>query len=365
MGIKKSIYIIDDVHENLQVLGNILKNDGYNISVARNGKQALEGINIKLPDLILLDISMPEMDGYEVCKELKSQKETAEIPVIFLTARTHPVDIVKGFKVGGVDYITKPFNSEELLSRIKTHLELKKAREELLEINATKDKFFRIIGHDLKSPLSVLINFTSLLVEKMDTFSQEEMKKILVQLNEHSLATYKLLENLLSWSKSQSGNIDFKPEKIKINKLINETIHFFKNEAKNKSIHLENEINGNCIAFADKNMINSVLRNLFSNAIKFTFKGGKVTTKCREINGVVEIAVIDTGMGISPDAFDKLFKIETHYSTQGTANEKGSGLGLILCKEFIEKHEGKIWVESKKGEGSSFKFTLNKLKSTK
>jgi signal transduction histidine kinase len=168
------------------------------------------------------------------------------------------------------------------------------------------------------------------------------------------------LENLLSWSRSQSGIIEFRPEKLKIADLVNETIQLFESNAKNKSIHLDTEIDEYCTAFADKNMIGTVLRNLCSNAIKYTSKGGKVIIKCSEAENDIEISVNDTGVGIPPKEINNLFKLDVHRTTKGTADEKGTGLGLILCKEFVEKHGGEIWVESKKGEGSSFKFTIRK-----
>lgn len=358
MKAKKNIYIVDDVHENIQVLANILKNNGYNFSVARNGEQALEGIQLKLPDLILLDVSMPGMDGYEVCKELKSKEKTAEIPVIFITARIETEDIVKGFRAGGVDYLTKPFNSEELLARIKTHLDLKDSKEMLLELNATKDKFFRIISHDLRSPIASLTSFTASLIDNMDTYSPEYLKEMLKVIHDSTTATYKLVENLFAWASAQSGKIEFNPELIDVKELVFESVSMVLYAAVNKQIELTQHCEDHCVIFADRNMMQTVLRNLCSNAIKFTPKGGKITVHCKANHENVEFTVSDNGLGIPEKKIVKLFKVGETYSTRGTENESGSGLGLILCKEFVEKNGGNIWVQSKPGEGSQFIFTI-------
>lgn len=355
---KKQIYIIDDVNENLQVLGNILKQNGYNISVARNGEQALIGIPKKQPDLVLLDISMPGMDGFEVCERLKSDSTISEIPIIFLTARTETEDIVKGFKTGGVDYITKPFNADELLVRVKTHLELKEAREELVNLNATKDKFFRIIAHDLKSPLASLFSFTELFQSNINSYSKEEIKEYLNVLNRNTELTSKLLENLLTWARSQSGKIQFEPENFSVKELVMENISLLKSVAQEKQLHLYSEDIEDLTIYADRNMITTVLRNLISNAIKFTPHNGKVSVRVETKETKLIMSVIDTGLGVKQEDINKLFKIDQHHTTLGTNKEKGTGLGLILCKEFVNRHNGEIWVESELEKGSAFKFTL-------
>ena len=358
MKARKNLYIVDDIQENLQLLGSILKKGNFNISVARSGEQAIVGIKNKMPDLILLDVSMPGMDGFEVCEILKRDSLTAQIPVIFITARTQSEDVVRGFKVGGVDYVTKPFNSEELLSRVNTHLELKEARENLLELNATKDKFFRIIAHDLKSPFSSILGFTSLIVENIDDFSQDKIKEYLLMLNKMSQTTYELLKNLLEWARSQSGEITFLPEQVEVVEVINDNIVLLKESAQNKSIVLTSEIEDDIALFGDKNMIKTVIRNLISNAIKFTPENGKIVIKSNSTNEGTEFSVIDSGIGISQENISKLFRLDVHHTTVGTKDEKGTGLGLILCKEFVEKHNGKIWVESEVGIGTTFKFTI-------
>ncbi len=354
----RNIYIVDDIQENIQVLGKTLIKYGFNIQVATNGKQALAGIQNKKPDLILLDISMPEMDGYEVCEQLKMQEGTKHIPVIFLTAWSETEDVVRGFKVGGVDYITKPFRAEELISRINTHIELKEARDRLKEINSTKDRFFRIIGHDLKTPLSQVIQLLEMLKDDIDSLSKEELKTCLSYLRDSSVEGMNLLENLLEWASAQTGSISFTPESFSIADLIKDNIGLLDQQAKMKNIKIKASDLFVDIITADRNMINTVIRNLLSNAIKFTHSDGIIQFKTILENDKVVVSVEDNGVGMSEDACDNLFNISTCHSTNGTNDEKGTGIGLVLCKEFIERHNGLIWVESEIDKGSVFKFSI-------
>jgi signal transduction histidine kinase len=376
------ILIVDDIDENLQVLGNILSREGFDTSFALSGKQALSIIEDTLPDLILLDISMPVMDGFEVCSILKKEEKTKSIPVIFLTAKTEIDNMVHGFSLGADDYVTKPFNTLELLARVRAHVDLKKSKDIILEQNkklsnlveqlsknnlelnkliASKDKFFSIIAHDLKGPVGNLSSFLSFMTEQYENISQEEFKKDLVLLENASIKIRDLLENLLTWARSQKGDIQYKPENFNISKLIQSNVQLFESSAKNKKISIINNIPENLFGFFDYQMITTVVRNLISNALKYTNDSGSITISETEGAEFIEITIQDTGIGMSLIIVENLFKIDVkHFSTEGTGGEKGTGLGLILCKEFIDKHSGKIWVESEIGKGSKFKFTIPK-----
>jgi len=355
---KPLIFIAEDEPTNLQVLYNILKKGNYRMAAAGNGKQALSMIPEACPDLILLDVMMPGMDGFEVCEQLKKIPGTKDIPVIFLTARVETTDVLKGFRLGAVDYVTKPFKGAELLSRIKTHVELKFARERLKELNATKDKLFSIIAHDLRNPLQVLLFSAELLCKHFDNFDGDKKKEFINKIYVGTNQISELLENLLEWSKSQRGVIESKFEKTDIGILAKENIDLFKENAEKKNILLRSDIGAGVYAFADRNMIRIVLRNLVSNAIKFTKAGGMVTIHASVNSGVAHISVSDTGIGIDEDDIPHLFRIDKQKTTLGTAKEQGSGLGLILCKEFVEKNNGTIRVTSTSGEGSCFTFSL-------
>jgi len=359
------VMIIDDIPENLQVLSNILYEENIEISFATNGKQALENIPFINPDLILLDISMPDMDGYQVCTILKNDKNTADIPIIFLTARAQTEDKIKGFQVGAVDYVSKPFNALELVSRVYTHLELKHARdtiknqnEKLLELNLTKDKFFSIVAHDLKSPFNTLIGFSTLILDRFDSLNDEKKKQYLVMINNAANQGYNLLENLLHWARSQTGKLEWNPENLDITEVIKNAISLYTSIAAEKNIEIDVEIPANTTVYADENMLSTIFRNLISNALKYSFAGGKISIKSEHLADFIKLSVVDNGTGISDEVIKNLFKIDKHITTKGTSGEVGTGLGLLICREFVEKHKGKIWASSQIGRGSEFSFTI-------
>jgi two-component system sensor histidine kinase/response regulator len=358
---KPLILVVEDIPESMFSVCNILQAKGYGLAMAENGRQALEIVPEARPDLILLDIKMPEMDGYEVCEQLKKNPKTKDIPIIFLTISSGTAEIVKGFATGAVDYITKPFKKEELLSRVKTHLDLKCAREELKELNATKDKFFSIIAHDLRNPLQCLILYADSLHNDYDLLDDDKRKDYFHKFYNNSNLIAALLENLLEWSQSQQGIIEPHPKEIDLHALTEENIDLLEENAKKKNIAVSSQIKPETFAFADNNMIRTVIRNLISNAVKFTNPGGKVEISAAiSTNGnSVDITISDNGVGISAEDIDTLFRIDVKKKkNKGTDNEKGTGLGLILCKEFVEKNNGSIRVASEPGKGSRFTFTL-------
>ncbi|MBF0117697.1 MAG: hybrid sensor histidine kinase/response regulator [Desulfobacterales bacterium] len=353
-----TILIVDDSPEVIGVLFNYLSNFDFKILIAQSGQDAIDIARGRKPDLILLDVIMPGMDGFETCKILKKDDATKDIPVLFLTGLTDTSDKIKGFEVGGLDYITKPFNQEEALARINTHISLKKFRENLSIANASKDKLFSIIAHDLRGPFGPIIGFCNILLSYYDKISDLERKDFINKIKISSEIVYKLLENLLEWVKIQRGIITFNPEVLNFHEIATEFISIFNHVALRKKITLTNEINETTKVFADLNMIKIVVQNLISNAIKFTREGGIVKISSQTKSNFEEINVSDNGIGISAKDLNNLFKIDVRQSKLGTAEEKGTGLGLILCKEFVEKNGGRIWVESEIDKGSIFKFTL-------
>lgn len=216
-----TILIIDDYPQNLKVLGTTLSNNNYDVIVVVDGNSGIRMAREQKPDLILLDVQMPEKNGFEVCKELKQMEETSQIPVIFLTSKIETEDIVKGFESGGVDYITKPFNPTELLARVKTHIEIKNNRQlleaqkkELKELNATKNKFLAIIAHDLKSPIGTLLGFAEIFKTDVENLSKDETVKYAEIIYESANRTSKTLQNLLFWALSQQDRLKFDPQNI-------------------------------------------------------------------------------------------------------------------------------------------------------
>lgn len=366
--VKKSrqVLIVDDIPENLQLLSTILNQNGIEISFATSGKQALELLSYSLPDLILLDVSMPEMDGFEVCKRIKLNENTSHIPVIFLTAKNQSADIIQGFEVGAADYVSKPFNSMELLARVCNHIEFKQSKEliiqknlQLNELNVTKDKFFSIIAHDLKNPFGAILGLTEILKMDLNEMSKEEIGESISQLNSASKQIYSLLENLLNWAMTQTGKIISNPEKIDLHFLLNDLVKLNSTMVSEKKLVVFNQIKQNTFVFADTEMVKTIFRNLLNNAIKYSHAKGIISFSAKwQRDGFVDIVVADNGIGISEIDQQNLFKIGFSHIKTGTNNEIGTGLGLILCKEFVEKNNGKIIVESELGKGSKFIVSL-------
>ncbi len=289
--------------------------------------------------------------NYEISLRSKSGKE---IPTVFNATTIIDADnkVVKAFA-----FVTN------VTQRKKVEQALIQSEASLRESNKTKDKFFSILAHDLISPFNTMMGFSKLLVHNFDNFDVQKQKKFIGIINHDVENTYKLLENLLLWSRAQSGTIDFNPEKENLYLLIGETFSLLSQQAENKEVILISGVSEDVYVDVDKNMLLTILRNLISNAIKFTPKGGEITVSTQLITDknqqeYTQISVKDTGMGISKEKIIQLFKISENVSTKGTEGEEGTGLGLILCKEFVEKHGGKIWVESEVGQGSEFTFTI-------
>lgn len=236
--------------------------------------------------------------------------------------------------------------------------QLKKYAEDLKNLNATKDKFFGIIAHDMKNPFASLLGASEVLSNDIYQYDLESIKKFGKLLNEAAKQGYSLLENLLEWSKSQTGNLAYNPQEVNVANLVAQNLTNVKMLANHKEIKLFSDISNDLKAFADKDMLNTILRNLLNNALKFTHRGGAVSVSAQVNSNDLILTVKDTGVGIPKNDLDKLFRIDIKYTNPGTANEKGTGLGLLLCKEFIEKHGGKILIESIEGKGSEFNFTI-------
>lgn len=248
--------------------------------------------------------------------------------------------------------------ASDITKRKKAEEEIKQMNNKLLESNSTKDKFFSIISHDMRSPFQGLLGFSQILLDEYDELTEEEKKHYITNIREISKNSFKLLENLLQWSRLQTGNFEFNPKVFNIAEEIEPTLLLLKNTAQNKEIAVESFIKPRAHIMADKNMLNTIVRNLVSNAIKFTNPGGKISLFSNELNDAIVFTVKDDGIGMSQEKLEMLFKPVKNISTLGTANERGTGIGLLLCKEMIEKHNGEIWVESEEGKGTSFHFTM-------
>ena len=363
------LLVVDDVQTNVLLLKALLSKDGYGILVANNGQEALEVIRNENPDLILLDVMMPGMDGFEVAERLKSEEYRCEIPIIFLTALDDTQSIVNGFKLGAGDFISKPSRKEELMVRIKHQLSLVAARriieeknEELRKTIAGRDKMYSVIAHDLRSPMAsmkMLLNTIMMSVEKdkidPDIFDMLEMS------NKTSEEVFSLLDNLLKWTKSQLGKLTVIPQKLDISGLADGVVEVMNSVAEVKHIKLIRTDHESFFVYVDIEMIKSVLRNLISNAVKFSNPDSEIKVGIKAEDGKVIVSVTDSGKGIKKEDQHKLLKDSTHFTTYGTNSEEGSGLGLLLCRDFARKNGGELWFESEENLGSVFSFSLPQL----
>jgi len=525
-----TLLLIDDTPTNLGVLSKYLEQTGFRVVVARDGESGFKRAQYVHPDIILLDVMMPGLDGFETCRRLKADPLTHDIPVIFMSALAGTDDKVHGFAVGAVDYVTKPLQQEEVLARVTTHLKIRDLTRNLLkrnqyleaahlvgqrassilnleqllttvveliqtqfglyhvsvwllnptetqlnvqaesgpnsahqlgagfsisadsdygvarahrsgqpylvpdinlvaawqayaglpatcaelalplrfgrtplgvlgfhshvsgafdaedqtalqtlasqiaiavrnarlyrtleQQNASKDRFFSIIAHDLKSPFNPLLGLSQLLTQFPDETPMSEVRDFGARIYSSARSAYGLLENLLQWSRLQLGRLDHHPTLLDVGELAADNVLLLNEAAAIKNIHLLNHIPAGQQAYADANMLNTVLRNLLSNALKFTPAGGqvKVTAQPAEAGAAwLEIHVQDTGVGIAPEDLPRLFKLGDTYTTRGTAQEQGTGLGLIMCQEMVVKNGGQIWVESQTGQGTTITFTV-------
>ncbi len=387
---KELILCVDDESIVLDSLKEQLQNefgDQYLIEIAESGEEALEIVDESLEDgyeipVVIADFIMPLIKGDEVLRMI--HQKIPETKNIMLTGQASIEGVSNAVNQANLfRYISKPWDKNDLILTIREALnsfhqakiidrqnkelidlnsnlekKIEQRTRELAEINTTKDKFFSIIAHDLKNPFNTLLGFSDLILENFDSFSKDKILEYIRIIFDTSRSSYMLLENLLEWSRTQTGKIIMEKEVFDIYKLASENINLHNNSAIKKGIVLENNVKEETFVYADKNMINTVIRNLVSNAVKYTKSEGRIILSCQENGSMLRVSVKDTGLGMSKDMMDRIFRIDVNISTKGTNNEKGTGLGLILCKEFIKKNDGDIMVESKEGEGSVFSFTL-------
>jgi len=532
-----TILLVDDTPTNLGVLFEYLEQHGFKIVVARDGESGLKRAQFVRPDIILLDVMMPGLNGFETCQRLKADPNTRDIPVIFMTALAGAEDKVQGFAAGAVDYVTKPLQQEEVLARVTTHLKIRdltiglqkknrlleashligqritsildlnqmlvtvaeliqarfgyyyvalwlrgegqgivlqaesgqdinqqlgvgfnlaaeasqlpavvmrggtaafsadvkvegrslgfsglpatraelalplrfgeetlgvldihseqpgefneddqaafqamanqivvairNARQyqlaenrarELAAANASKDKFFAVIAHDLKSPFTALLGLSLLQSRTPDNFPMAEVRETSLRIHNSARNAFGLLENLLEWSRLQLERMEYQPQSVDLNEIVARNTRLLKEVAAGKSITLHNAVATETSVYADENMLNTVIRNLISNALKFTPADGSVTVSSTPTATptALEVWVQDTGVGISAESIQKLFRLDKPHTTKGTAEEQGTGLGLLLCQEMVVKNGGRLWIESEgvPGKGTTVKFTV-------
>ncbi len=372
----------------------------YIVETATGGEEALKLFEEVLAEgyevpLVIVDHIMPGMKGDELLKHIHTiGPKTLKI---MLTGQADMQAVINAVNYANLyRYIAKPWEKIDLAMTVKeaihSYLQEKKLelhnailretnrslemkvrertvqleaqKAELKKLNASKDTFFSIIAHDLRTPLSGLLGIIDFMNKHVENFSQAEVKENMTSLQNAAETVYTLLENLLTWVRLQQGVLDYNPEAISLDEIVTYNMRLFASNAKHKQIALINQVPKGTIACADKHMIETVMRNLLSNAVKFTYHGGAITVSAHQNEKSVDLAVSDTGTGIPQEEISQLFRIDVKYSNVGTAGEEGTGLGLILCKNLVEKNGGKIWIESEIEHGTTFTIRLPAEKKT-
>ncbi|MDB5029445.1 hybrid sensor histidine kinase/response regulator [Mucilaginibacter sp.] len=393
------ILLVDDNDNNLLSMEVALEREGYVFFRATSGREALR-ILLKEEDfsLILLDVKMPTMDGYETAELIYQRDKLKHIPIIFITAHDYEeAAMFKGYKAGAVDFIRKPFNPEILRSKVAVFAELHKKnrllrkQEEKLQIinkdlmelnrdleervlertlalqslnselkalNLSKDKFLSVVSHDLRNPLTALLASSGKLNEDPEKLSPNQIKQLSHIIHRTSNKLLDQLNEIIDWAKKQSQKASFNPEKVHLIDGVEESLELLKVNAIQKEIKLQNKIQKNIYVNVDSLMLRSIIQNLVTNAIKYTPQGGEVIIDAGFDEHMATIFVKDSGIGMSNEIRETLFKQVNNNSVFGTNNEPGSGLGLLLVNDFVVQHGGKVDVESNVGLGTTFRFTI-------
>jgi two-component system sensor histidine kinase/response regulator len=367
------ILAVDDIPTNTMLLQMMLEQPGYRVLTSLSAEDAVKQVEKEKPDLLLLDVLMPGTDGFTLAKQLKQNPEYSSIPIIFLTALNSADDIVKGFQLGADDYITKPFKKEELLIRVRHQLSLLQAKRtieqqkvELEKTIAGRDALYSVIAHDLRMPMSTIKMILNVLAIQMS--EEENVRKEIVEsiqnANEISEQLFRLLDNLLKWTKAQLGKLKAIRQPFDLTDLTEAEVETATVLAANKNITIRfnSTATGPTDVEVDIDMIKTAMRNLMSNAIKYSFRNGTIDVVLETENEEVIYKVIDHGCGISEENQQKLLDLGTQFSTFGTEQESGSGLGLKLVDNFLKLNNGRFFFHSKENEGSTFGFALPVLK---
>lgn len=352
-----TILIVDDQEQNLQVVGTVLSMTGYEVIPARSGEQAFKRMAARTPDLILLDLLMPEMDGMEVCRLLKADLRWAEVPVIFLSAADDKNLIVEALECGGVDYVTKPFNKAELLSRVRTHLALKQARDQLLHLAEDKDELLGILTHDLRNHLMGIQLSAAVLRKRHDEVSVE-CGKLVENIVQSTRSMMTFVEEFLA--NQSAEHLQVQAEAIDINGAIREAVerHAALADVKKIALHLKLP-KGVIVAIADQGAVAHVLDNLLTNAIKFSPAGSEVTLGAGKGQvGWIHFTVSDQGPGFTAEDQERMFRRYGRLSARPTGGEPSTGLGLSIVKRLVDNMNGRILVESDEGKGACFTVRL-------
>lgn len=367
------ILVVDDAPNSLQMLTDLLQVRGYHVTHAINAQQAFARVGERIPDLILLDVGLPDMDGYEICHLLKEDPAFENVPILFLSAFDEVADKVQGFRVGGVDYITKPFQTDEVIARLQTHLELAlsrrvvetmRAREiaYLEQLNTLKDDILKMVTHDLKNPLGIISGVIHMLRDDlrnhMDTIPASTERQL--HMMERAADKMKrLIDDMLQMARAE-GRLDrTSMRETNLESYVRVVVHEFEVAARQRNVHLSFVPPGVLVsAFIAADRLNHAIENLVSNAIKYTPEGGSVEVRLEVYENQAYIHVIDTGLGIPSEDIPRLFERFYRVQREDDPRRSGTGLGLAIAKGIVEQHSGQLHVSSELGQGSTFTIVL-------
>ncbi len=367
--VQADILIVDDTPANLQVLSQVLKDSGHKVRAVPNGLLALRAVDSRKPDLILLDINMPEMDGYEVCRRLKTSADTEDIPIIFISALNETLDKVKAFEFGAADYMTKPFQFEEVQARVSVQLKLRRLQQELLDKNQSleaslnrqqalevqRENLIHMMVHDMRSPLSGMLGYLSLL-EMFSSAWPPKHQTYLQRCQESTDSLIKMISTILDIHKMESGDMLLRASKVEISSVARKASEALGGMAINNPIEIENELDQTeaLQLEADAEMVQRVIENLLGNALKFSPDGAPVRIRLSPHADQIKVGIQDQGPGIPAEMHERIFD----KFGQVEARKHSTGLGLTFCKLAVEAHGGQIGLDSQVGQGSTFWFTL-------
>jgi signal transduction histidine kinase len=357
---KHRILVVDDEPVNIQVLSNLLTMRNYSVSKAYSGTEALEMISRRSFDLVLLDVMMPKMSGYEVCRRLRESYALLELPILMLTAKNQIQDVVLGFQSGANDYVQQPFDKEELLARVSTLLELKNATSEAMAANEAKSLFLANISHEVRTPLNAVIGLTDLLLK---TPMNERQKDYTEKMHRASVTLQGLIDDILDFTKAEAGDMKLECVPFDLKKLFDDLLVFFQGQNADSGIALDIRLDPSLPSglMGDPLRLQQVFINLVDNAYKFTEKG-TVTVRAAvsaldETGAVIDFAVDDTGIGMSPGQVENIFAAFNQADNSSTRKYGGIGIGLSITSQMVELMGGKISVKSEEGRGTTFSFS--------
>lgn len=361
---KYTLLVIVSSQPELDVIKHMLREENFDIIAAYDEEDAIRKSKKTIPEMILLDIEVSARREFSAIQLLKRKSITKSIPILFLTTIANEAMISECLDYNNTDFISKPFRKKELVIRIKHQLSLfeaqrtiRKQDERLRRTIESRDQLYSVIAHDLRSPIGTIKMINATIEEEKEKIKDAKIRRLFEMVNETTEQAFNLLENLLRWSRNQNGKTKVVAVNFDIATSARQVVSLFKAIAKAKNISLNNHIQEETTVYADEDMFKTILRNLISNAIKFTYPGGKIDIEAGSQEQNIVISVKDNGQGIPEEIQRKLLKDHENITSFGTKNEKGSGLGLLLCRDFVKQNKGKLWFTSEEGKGSTFYFS--------